>query len=69
VPSLLKLGMFRFSRKNIQGGLTEASRDYTYYRNKGWFESDYYYPVRLGPMKKAAGLLFDAVGTMVATQR
>jgi len=69
VPSLLKLGLFRFSRKTIQRGLTEASRDYAYYRDKGWFESDYYYPVRLGAMKKVAGLLADAVGTMVATHR
>jgi multimeric flavodoxin WrbA len=69
VPSLLKLGMFRFSRKTVQRGLTEASRDYTWYRDQGWFESDYYYPVRLGPLKKAAGRLFDAVGTLVATTR
>jgi len=39
--------------------LDESSRDYTYYRDKEWFESDYYYPVRLGALKKAAGTLFD----------
>jgi hypothetical protein len=28
-------------------------------RQEGWFEADYFYPVRLGPFKKAAGALFD----------
>jgi len=30
-------------------------RDYTYYRDKGWFESDYFYPVKLNPFKKLTG--------------
>jgi hypothetical protein len=43
--------------------LDEASRDFTYYREKGWFESDYFYPVRLGLFKNAAGRLFDSVSS------
>ncbi len=35
--------------------------DYTYYREKGWFESEYYYPVKLSPVKKLAGKLFDMI--------
>jgi hypothetical protein len=28
---------------------------------KGWLESDYYYPTRLGMLKKAAGKFFDSM--------
>ncbi len=33
--------------------LDDRSIDYRYYAEKGWFESDYFYPTRLGPLKKA----------------
>ena len=39
--------------------LDESHRDYSYYKKAGWFESDYYYPTRLNPLKKLAGKLFD----------
>jgi multimeric flavodoxin WrbA len=58
-PTLLHLMMFRMGRTNIRLMLDETWRDYMYYRDKGWFEADYYYPVRLNPFKKAAGRLFD----------
>jgi hypothetical protein len=58
-PSLLKLMFFRMARTSIHLMLTETNRDYTYYRDKGWFESDYFYPARLNVVKKAAGSLFD----------
>jgi multimeric flavodoxin WrbA len=58
VPTLFKLWVFRASRTSI-GMLGETYRDYTYYRDKGWLESDYFYPVRLNVFKKAAGALFD----------
>jgi len=41
--------------------LNESFRDYNYYMEKGWFESDYYYPVKLNPLKKLIGKLFDAI--------
>jgi hypothetical protein len=44
----------------MQLELDETNFDYRYYRNKGWFESDYYYPTRLGPLKKTAGRLIDS---------
>jgi hypothetical protein len=40
--------------------LHDSWRDYAYYRDKGWFESDYFYPTRLGVLKKAAGRWFDS---------
>lgn len=58
-PSLLQLLAFRMGRTSIRQLLGDDSRDYTYYRDKGWFSSDYFYPTRLGPLKKLAGVLFD----------
>jgi len=59
VPSLLMLATFRMSRSSIKMELNDASRDYRYYAEMGWLESDFFYPSRLGPMKKAVGKLFD----------
>jgi len=59
VPTLFKLWGFRMARTSMGLMLDESSRDYTYYKEKGWFASDYYYPTRLGPLKKTAGSLFD----------
>ena len=41
--------------------LDERSFDYRYYRDKGWLESEYFYPVRLGPVKKLMGKVFDSI--------
>src|SRR5512136_2237529 len=59
VPTFLHLMLFNKARTSIRHMLDETDRDYTYYRDKGWFESDYFYPVRLTPLKRAAGRLFD----------
>jgi multimeric flavodoxin WrbA len=58
-PTFLHLMMFRMGRTKIRLMLDESWRDYVYYRDKGWFDADYFYPVRLNPIKKAAGKLFD----------
>jgi len=59
VPSLLKLVLFRLSRTSMKKMLGEEFRDYIWYREKGWFDSDYYYPVKLNPIKKIAASLVD----------
>jgi PP-loop superfamily ATP-utilizing enzyme len=65
VPSMMKLAMFRFSRTSMKKMLSEEFRDYTWYRDKGWFTSDYYYPVKLNPIKKIVACLVDtAAGGM-----
>lgn len=46
--------------------LNEDFRDYTYYMNKGWFRSDYYYPVKLDPIKRLTGTMFDILATRMA---
>jgi multimeric flavodoxin WrbA len=60
-PTLLKLALFRMSRTSMKLRLDGSSRDYAYYAEKGWFESDYYYPTRRGVPKKVAGSFFDSV--------
>lgn len=68
-PSILKLWGFRMGRTNVRLELTETDSDYQYYTERGWFESDYFYPVRLSPLKKAAGRLFDSVQTRKTHKR
>jgi len=67
-PSLLMLAVFRTFRSMIRQASDDSTRDYRYYTEKGWLESDYYYPTRLGMLKKVAGIFFDsmAVRKMVA---
>jgi multimeric flavodoxin WrbA len=61
VPSWLMLMGFRMGRTSMRLELDESSRDYRYYMEKGWFESDYFYPTRLGVLKKGGGKLFDVL--------
>ncbi len=57
------------SRTSMRLELGENNRDFTYYRDKGWFDSYYYYPTRPGTMKKLAGSLFDSVATRMSEKR
>jgi NAD(P)H-dependent FMN reductase len=68
-PTLVMLMGFRIGRTTMRLELDDRSFDYRYYRERGWLDSDYYYPVRLGPLKKVAGSLFDAIGTRMARKR
>lgn len=68
-PTLFKLTIFRMSRTSAKLMLNENFRDYTYYKEKGWFESDYYYPVKLNPLKKLNGNFFDMMATRSTRSR
>jgi multimeric flavodoxin WrbA len=65
IPTIFKLMIFRMSRTSVKLLLNESWRDYTYYKNNGWFESDYYYPTQLNPLKKMLGNLFDFLFTHI----
>jgi multimeric flavodoxin WrbA len=65
VPSWFMLVAFRMSRTMISQLLDDRSLDYRFYAEKGWFESDYFYPTRLGLLKKAAGKLFDRMSPTI----
>lgn len=69
VPSFLQLFVFRLSRTAIRLLLEEGYRDYSYYQEKGWLESDYYYHVNLGLIKESAGHLFDWLGRWMVRDR
>jgi multimeric flavodoxin WrbA len=69
VPTLFKLMAFRMGRTIMGLELDDSSRDYRHYTDKGWFESDYYYPTRLGALKKVAGSLFDSIATRMTRNR
>ena len=60
-PSLFDLFIFRMSRTSMKMKLDENFRDYNYYIEKGWFTSDFFYPVKLSPVKKFMGRLFDSM--------
>lgn len=59
VPSLLRLLLFRMARSSMGTMLNESNRDYLFYKKNGWFESEYYYPVQLGAIKRWLGKLID----------
>jgi hypothetical protein len=61
-PSLFSLIIFHMSRTSIIDSLDEKYKDYQYYKEKGWFTSDYYYDTTLLPIKKIFGWLFDFLG-------
>ena len=58
-PNLIELMMFRMARSGIKRELNESYRDYVHYKKKGWFNSDFFYPVSLNPVMKLSGKLFD----------
>lgn len=61
-PSFLRLMTFRMSRTSMKAMLSDEYCDYRHYKEKGWFESDYYYDVSLSPIRKLAGWIFDFMG-------
>jgi len=67
-PSFFRLMLFRFIRTSNKMITDEQlsnpkkdffEPDYRYYKENGWFESDYYYQTSLGFIKKLAGRFFD----------
>ena len=69
VPPLLKLCAFRAARTSMRVVLDDTSRDFTYYRDKGWFEADYFYPTHLSMLKKATGSLVDSITASMTRNR
>lgn len=68
-PSLIQLMFFRLGRTKMKLELDESYRDFTYYTEKGWFESEYYYPTQLGLLKKGAGKLVDRLSAGMSKNR
>lgn len=68
-PSFFNLMAFRLSRTLIVLTLDEKNRDYRYYKEKGWFKSDYYDDAHLGFVKKSAGHFFDFLAQLMVKHR
>ena len=68
-PSLMQLFMFRGGRTSAKLLAGPENRDHVYYRDKGWFDSDFFYPTKLGPAKKAVGALIDWYAARDAKKR
>ena len=64
-PSFFKLMMFRMTRTSLNS-IDIKLKDYYYFKEKGWFDSDYYHETKLGIVKKAAGRIFDFMGKQLA---
>jgi multimeric flavodoxin WrbA len=67
-PSFFRLMMFRMSRTSMKARLSNEFCDYRHYKEKGWFESDYYYNVSLSLIKRLAGRIFDFMGHCMSRQ-
>lgn len=63
-PSLSRLMIFRMHRTTIMS-IDQELKDYQYFKEMGWFESDYYYDTELGPIKKMVGKFFDLLGRIM----
>ncbi len=68
-PTLVDLAIFRFHRTTMKLELDDSSIDYRYCAEKGWFESDFYYPTQMGPLMKGAGRLFDSLFASLSRAR
>jgi multimeric flavodoxin WrbA len=68
-PTMLQLFGFRMARTSIGLELAPDRPDHVYYRDRGWFDSDYYYPAKLGPLKRAAGAAFDRLAARSSRAR
>jgi multimeric flavodoxin WrbA len=68
-PTLLQLFGFRMARTSMRLELPESRPDHAYYRDHGWFGSDYFYPTRLGTLKRAAGAAFDRMAARSSKPR
>jgi hypothetical protein len=64
-PGLFELPIFRYARTSMWHELDEINRDWQYYEQQGWFESDYC-ETELGVGKRALGRALDAVFARVA---
>lgn len=66
-PSLKRLCMFRLVRTfHGNNPSDEFTRDYEYYKENGWFDSQYYYDTKLSFPKRIIGSIADKFALMQA---
>jgi len=67
VPTWKDFMMFRFRRSAMfsKSYSDTFPRDVEYFGEKGWLNSPYYYNIRLNPLMKVAGWVFDTLGRKI----
>ncbi|MGE5582983.1 MAG: flavodoxin family protein [Bacillota bacterium] len=68
-PSLFRFFIFRMVRSMYYANPDPKSRDYRYFRDQGWLQSDYYYPVSLGLFRRGFGKIVDWMGREMGVRR
>jgi multimeric flavodoxin WrbA len=68
VPSLFRLLLFRMVRTSMKYSEEVLPPDKAYYQRMGWFESNYYYDVKLNPLRRALGAMSDLFAKQMATK-
>lgn len=58
-PSLKRLAIFHASRTGIKLTADRKGADYNYFKEKGWYESNFYCDTKLNPAQKSFGALLD----------
>ncbi len=58
-PTLFQILIFRIGRSTIRQEADHGSVDYKYYADRGWINSDYYYPTSINLFKKITADLFE----------
>jgi len=61
-PSIYDLVWFNIWKTNAEVNKESMPADYNYWSDKGWLDMDYYYDVRINPMKKS----FASIGSFFA---
>lgn len=64
-PKWFNFFVFRMARSHHKHA-GDDNKDFNYYKEKGWFESDYFYPVKLGMARKIIGKVLDALSKRMA---
>lgn len=68
-PPLGSLFVFRLVRSMYRAAPDDRLKDVRYWRDRGWFTSGYFYPVKLGLLRAAVGALADSLGRSLALKR
>lgn len=58
-PSLKRFAIFHAARTSIEISADRNGADYNYFKDKGWFESDFYCEAKLNPAQKVLGSFLD----------
>ena len=63
-PGFFRIFMFRLTRSSHKYA-QRKDKDYNHFKEKGWFESDYFCDTKLGPLQKTVGKFGDMLAKMI----